>query len=232
MASVKYGALITDIKGKIGGTVFQGSASGAVAKSGDWFDKSKALTKADAGRIIPTQLNTATVAGIWRSLTAVQKASWVTGAVNYPAYNRFGEAYTPSGYQVFMALNFQVYQLTGAVLYECPVPVTINPMPAFAIAQPDLTHLNLSWTGSIQTDCNIRVEATQPMAFGNQPKNSFFKAIQELPDSTTSPQNLFAAYSVVYGSFPINAAIYFRFTSISTTTGQKGIPVVIKLVTA
>lgn len=232
MATVKYGAFITDMKGKVGGTVFQGGPAGPVAKCIDAIRDSAKLTKADAGRVINTLPITAQVAGLWRTLTDAERASWSTGAVNYPAFNKFGVSYTPSGYQVFMTLNFQVYQLTGAILYSCPVPITVNNPPAFSIAQPDLTSLDVTWVGGIQTDCTIRVEATQPMGQGRKPKNSFYKVISEWPDSTASPTDLFPAYALVYGSFPINASIYFRFTSYANATGQKSVPIVVALLTA
>lgn len=232
MAQVKYGALITELKGKVGGTVFQGGPGGPVCKNIDAIRDSAKLTKADAGRVINTLPLTAQVAGFWRTLTDAQRASWATGAVNFPAFNKFGVAYTPSAYQVFMTLNFQVYQLTGAILYSCPVPITVNDPPTFSIAQPDLTSLDVTWAGGIQTDCTIRVDATQPMAAGRKPKDSFFKCIAEWPDSTTSPEDLFPGYANVYGSFPIGAKIYFRFTSISNTTGQKSVPIIVELLTA
>lgn len=231
MASIKYSAFVTSIKGKIGGTIFQGGKAGDVVLI-DPIKESAKLTKADAGRVINTLPLTAQVAGLWRQLTDAQRASWTTGAVNFPAYNKFGLAYTPSGYQVFMTLNFQIKQLTGAILYECPVPITLAALPPFSIAQPDLTSLDVTWTGGIQTDCTVRVEATQPMPAGRNPKNSFYKVIAEWDDATTSPQDLFPAYANVYGSFPVAAVIWFRFMYVSNTTGQKGVPVVIKLVTA
>lgn len=230
MATVKYGAFITSMKGKIGGTIFLGGANGDVVKLDAIRDSAK-LTKADAGRVINTLPLTAEVAGNWRDLTDAQRTSWTTGAVNYPAYNKFGVAYTPTGYQVFMRLNFQILQLTGAIATDCPVPITIDPQPTFAIAQPDLTSLDMTWSGSFQSDTYLQIEATQPMPKGRRPKNSFFKVIQQLADSATSPQDLFSRYAAVYGSFPAAAMIYFRFTVISSTTGQKGVPIVLELLT-
>jgi hypothetical protein len=198
----------------------------------DGVRDSAKLTKADAGRVINTLPITAGLAGAWRDLTNEQRDSWRTGAVNYPAYNKFGAAYTPSGYQVFMTLNFQIYIASGAYVSTCPVPETVPDMIDVAIAQPNLTTLTLSWSIGIASLYMIKIEATQPMAKGNQPKNSYFKAIKLLPDSATSPYALFNDYANVYGSFPANAMIYFRFTYISATTGQKGVPYVIALLTA
>lgn len=231
MAHVQYGTIVTNLKGKVGGNVFQGGKSGNIAKIKAATTHESKLTKADAGRIINTPQVTAEIAGLWRLLTDAERASWDTNAVNFPAYNRFGEAYTPSGYQVFVTLNFQIKRLAGSLAYTCPMPVTINPMPVFSIAQPDLTSLDVTWAGGIQTDCNIRVEATQPMGAGRKPKNSFFKVIAQWDDATSSPEDLFPSYAAVFGSFPVGAKIYFRFTSYSIISGQRGVPVIVELLT-
>lgn len=232
MASVKYGVIVTEIKGKVGGTTFKGGLGAPCMQTTiDGVRDSAKLTKADAGRVINTLTLTAEIAGEWRKLTDAQRESWRTGAVNYPSYNKFGSAYTPSGYQVFMTLNFQVRIGAGAIISTCPVPISVPAITDFAIAQPDLTSLDLTWSIGLPSLYFTKIEATQPMAKGNQPKNSYFKAIKLLSDAATSPYDLFPDYANIYGSFPANAMIYFRFTYISATTGQKGVPFVIALLT-
>lgn len=231
MATVKFGTIVTDIKGKVGGNVFQGSKSGTTLKTIDAIADSAKLTKADAGRVINTLPLTASIAGAWRNLTDAQRQSWVTGAVNYPAYNKFGVAYTPSGYQVFMTLNFQIVALGFALLTDCPVPVSIPDLPDFSMNYVPATNINLIFSIAITADFNVRVDATQPMAQGRKPKNSFYKTIAQLDSTATSPTDLYAAYTAVYGSVPGYAKLYFRLTYFSETTGQKGVPMIIELTT-
>lgn len=230
MAQLKYGAIVTDIKGKIGGIVFQGGKQGPVAKLDAIADSAK-LTKADAGRVINTLPLTASIAGAWRQLSDIQRASWVTGAVNYPAYNKFGTAYTPSGFQVFMTLNFQIVAMAGSLLTECPVPVTVPDLIDYNIGWTPSTSINLVFAMTPPADCMLRIEATQPMSLGRAPKNSFYKVIDQLDNTITSPHNLFTKYVAVYGAVPANAVLYFRLMNVSTLTGQKGVPMIIIVTT-
>lgn len=231
MATVQYGAIITGMKGKIGGTVFQGGSSGQTAKTIDGIRDSAKLTKADAGRVINTLPLTASIAGAWRDLTDAQRDSWATGAVNYPAYNRYGVSYTPTGYQVFMTLNFQVVASGGTLLTECPVPITVPDLTDFGITWVPSTAMNLTFSVAIPSDIIARVEATQPMSLGKRPKNSFYKVIAQYDDAATSPTNMLTAYQNVYGAVAPNAKLYFRITYYSLLTGQKGVPVVIEVTT-
>lgn len=231
MATLQMGAIVTGIKGKIGGTVFQGSSTGQSAKCIDAIRDSAKLTKADAGRVINTLPITAQIAGAWRTLTEAEQTSWITGAVNYPAFNRFGVAYTPSGYQVFMTLNFQIVSAGGTLLTECPVPVTVPDLSDFSFTYVPSTAINLLFSVALSADCVYRIEATQPMSFGRRPKNSFFKVIDQPDDSITSPYNVLTKYTNVYGAVPPNAVLYFRIQVVSTLTGQKGVAQVYSLTT-
>lgn len=228
MAQLKYGPIITSIKGKIGGVVFQGGRGAQQAKLDAIRDSAK-LTKADAGRVINTLPITASVAGMWRNLTDEQRTSWNTGAVNYPAYNKFGEAYTPSGFQVFMTLNFQLVALSIGPSDLCPIPVTVPDLPDFGVAWVPSSTINVTFSIAIEADFSVRVEATQPMAVGRNPKNSNYKAIRLMDDTDTSPTNVYSDYVNVFGGVPAGARIYFRFTYYSNITGQKGVPLVIIL---
>lgn len=219
MAVIQMGALVTGIKGKIGGTVFGYSATGHWAKELPYK-----LTKADSGRAMQQKTLIASVSGQWRSLTDEQRQSWNTGAVSYPALTKFGHTYTPSGYQVFMKLNSQVYKATGILLTDCPVPVTVGEMPNFAIAMPEEDEINLTWSDSLPSNCRIMIEATHPLGQAIKPKNSFFKQIGTLSVGQTSPQNLDDNYQQLFGYYPEGCRVWFRFTVISIVTGQKGVP--------
>ena len=171
-----------------------------------------------------------TIAGLWRTLTVAQQDSWITGAVNYPAVNKFGVAYTPSGYQVFVTLNTQLLILNAAPAVTCPVPVSIYPQIPYVFTQTTPTDLSVSWGFPAPPDTGIRIEATQPMSAGNQPKNSFFKLIDQFFDTASSPRVIAPMYFAVYGSYPVGSTIYFRITYYSRFTGVAGVPTVFKVI--
>lgn len=221
MASIKYGAITSEIKGNIGGTTFQGGRAGTIIKLSS--GRTGKLTKADAGRMFVPKVVIAAVAGLWRGLSQEERDTWTTGAVNYPALNKFGEPYTPSGYQVFMTLNTQLYNLTGVTLTSCPAPESIPALPTFTFTCADPGALNVAWSGALPSGFIARISATQPMAGGNAPKDGFFKLVKDLAAGMSSPQEFSAAYNAVFGIIPDNAYIYFRIQFISNTTGKKGV---------
>lgn len=99
MPKIKLSAMVTDMKGKSGGSVFsknkggnyfRNNPSGGGQKSAKW-DKQK-------GNFSSTSTD-------WRALTVEQQDAWKSAVDNYPTTNAFGDPRIPSGYELFMRLN-------------------------------------------------------------------------------------------------------------------------------
>lgn len=224
MASVRYGAFITEMRGSVGGSTFKGSKYGPVCQTKEEAIASSAkLTKADAGRLFQPTKIIAEVSGLWRLLTDAQRAAWNAAAPNWPALNRFGDTYTPSGFQVFMKLNAQLANLTGVTLGDPPLPVSIGVLAATTFDIPDDVNMNIDYTGGVPAGFQLRVEATQSMNASVEAKNSFFKIVAQIPNGVVFPQNLADGYVPIYGAWISGATIWFRICLISITTGQKGL---------
>ena len=121
MAVAKYGAIITDLKGKIGGTIFQGGRSGGTVKN---LPRARKIARFKAGQDHSTQ-NTVfgTVTKTWSQLTQVQRDTWSALVGVWTFVNKFGVNYDATPYQIFTAcninrLNIGLAQLTDAPLFD------------------------------------------------------------------------------------------------------------------
>lgn len=99
MARVQYGTIVTEIKGKVQGQVFQGGNVGFTLRNKGY---TKGLSS-QARQLANTRLSAQAAA--WRSLTDLQRAAWSGIVADWLFYNKFGAAYQGSGYQVYMAYN-------------------------------------------------------------------------------------------------------------------------------
>lgn len=99
MAKIKLSALVSDIKGKMEGTVFARNGGGLYMRNNPiGVQKMTAKWGANKSRF-------ASVVSSWRELSARQQASWNEMAVNYTGHSVFGDDRKRSGYELFVKIN-------------------------------------------------------------------------------------------------------------------------------
>lgn len=122
MAIVKYGAIITSIKGKIGGTVFQTGRSGGVAKN---LNRHVAQQKGGVGQAgdayEQAKTNFSVVTKSWSKATDVNRSSWSALLGIWTFINKFGDVYNGSAFQIFTACNINLRTLELPEITTAPV---------------------------------------------------------------------------------------------------------------
>lgn len=106
MARVKYGTIVTEIKGKLSGSVFQKCGQSLSLRS----NPSKLISRSPASMI--TRNNFRKLASLWHTLDAEQRYTFSANAPGYPTFDKWGNRITLSDYQLFIFIN-RVLQLTG-----------------------------------------------------------------------------------------------------------------------
>lgn len=125
---IKFGGIVSDGRGSIGGVVFSRNAAGAYAKQ----------------RTVPTypatdrQQNVAsllsTIIADWKvTLSTAQRAAWNVLASNTSLPNKLGEMFTPSGLNLFVKANMLLDQ-TGQGHVTVPPVAAVCPSPQFTFA--------------------------------------------------------------------------------------------------
>lgn len=120
MAVVQYGAIVTSLKGSVGGQVFQGGNGMPVLRNKGYRKGSNTSSR-----------NTSTnglvaITTAWRSLSDSDRTSWIAAAASWPFTDRFGNTYYSNAYQCYVSYN---RNLTGAL--QAPVSVPGVPASAF-----------------------------------------------------------------------------------------------------
>ncbi|MCC6181048.1 MAG: hypothetical protein IT237_04375 [Bacteroidia bacterium] len=138
MAQVKYGAIITEIKGKVGGTVFQGGRASPIMKNksiiqyprGGEVNKTRQTSQSNFGQVTKG----------WSKLTDGERASWSSLLGVWTFVNKFGETYDGSAYQIYTAANINRMLLELSPLTSAPV--------ADSAVDPIFTWANYSISGT------------------------------------------------------------------------------------
>jgi len=99
MAVVKYGTIVTEVRGKVGSVVFQRCGKSLSIRS----QVSKNYSKFASN--YSNRFDFASLALTWNSLSAAQKLSFKTQAPSFPTKDKFGNPIVLSGYNLFIMVN-------------------------------------------------------------------------------------------------------------------------------
>lgn len=224
MGIIKFGGGVAAISGKIGGTVYARNRSGAYART--WAKPTNTPTaKQSANR-----LAFGNVSKDWAGLTSSQQGGWDALASTVSRLNRLGDAYTPTGRQVFLESANNMRVIGQTPLTDAPVSLlqpTIDGYPVFEVVVDTGALDSYGITGlAAQSGISYVLEST--IAFGQQ-KTNFSLDYRQLKVAITGATiAALADYIAAYGSVA-NVGDWYsaRLRYIDTANGMSSPPLIL-----
>lgn len=217
MASAKYGSIITELKGKIGGNVFQGSYATAVVKKLWGYRSREPIGYTDARRKKLTAY--AHVSQTWRTLTDTERNAWSAAAASFPAKNKFGDTYTPSGYQIYMSFNTNMYAMGGDLLTEPPSPPEFPSWAPVSLYTLNITTIEFNGYDNTLTDFRLRVLATAPYSPGAKYARGGYKNLGAYLYTAADGIQVQTKYEQIFGPIIQGQRISFKCKWVQVSTG-------------
>jgi hypothetical protein len=219
----KFGAIVTDGRGKLGGSVFSKNRYGLYEKT-----KVTPLNTPSAYKSI-IKNNHKTVVSAWSNLTDAERQSWNSGTYNFPQKNTFSDTCYLSGYALFLKLNLNRLLLSQSLLHNCPTVKGISNIisASFEARYIDNT-LILTYSPLCPAGFIYKVHATPPVSAGISYSNRRFKLIGLIQSTDISPLDLSAWYLTRYPEIsPVGSKIFLKITPIEIATGIESQPFII-----
>lgn len=216
MAKVKLSALISDMRGKLNGSVFAKNRGGLYLRTKVTPVNPKTLAQQAARNLL------ASFSQGWRSLTQAQRNSWNSAVSNFSTTDVFGDIKNPTGLQLYVRLNANISNGGGSA-------ITSPPLPSGA---PALTSLGLTAavTGDafdvafapspVPADTTLYIQATPGLSPGIENANSEFRTIGTVAAAGTTPADLFTEYTDKFGGLIEGQKIFIRAKFINLLTGE------------
>lgn len=216
MSKIKWGAIVVDGRGKLGGHVFTKTRSGATMRTKVTPVNPQSPAQAAARSRLGSQSQA------WRGLTEAQRIGWNDLAQRTAKTNIFGDQYFPTGKNLFTGLNSNRLLITQPPLTTAPelveMPVIIDMAPVISFNDEEIT-LNIKTAGETEGSALV-IEATAPMSVGRFNFDGSYRIINPTADpAETVP--LFTSYVAKFGTPPVGSKIGIRAYYISVTTGQQ-----------
>lgn len=212
-----------------------GQASGSV--SGNTYSKNR-FGPYIRNRAIPTNPQSARQMAVrstfgnlsqtWRTLTASQRAQWISAASTITLIDPLGQTYRPSGPQFYVGLN-QVRLAVGLASTSTPVTPDVAAVvtSSSATAVGSTGAVTVTFAPAIGSGAFYELSATAPVSAGRSYfGKSQYRVIAYLDNADTSPFTATTAYAAVFGSVTTGTSgkkIAFKLTPIDSK-GFRGTP--------
>ena len=217
MARIKFGMMMTDARGKLGGHVFTKAKSGATirTKVSPLNPKTSAQSEARSALGANSQA--------WRTLTEAQRLAWNSAAQEVSKTNAFGDTYFPSGKNYFTAVNNNLRNVGGSVILDPPALVE---MPGLTSVDVDFDlvaeQLDIApFYVGVDTDIIMVCNATSGQSAGRYNFSGKYRkfigfSLAGAPNNTA----LYDFYVLKFGVPSAGQKVSFEFYLVNQTTGQ------------
>lgn len=216
MSKVKWGAIVVDGRGKLGGHVFTKTRSGATMRTKVTPVNPQSPAQAAARSRLGSQSQA------WRGLTEAQRIGWNDLAQRTAKTNIFGDQYFPTGKNLFTGLNSNLLLVrerplsAAPELVEMPVIVSMDPTVSVVAGEIDLAIATEGVTGQAV----LVIEATAKQSAGRFNFDGSYRVIMA-PGSTEDLQVVYANYVAKFGVPSVGSKIAFRVYYINSVSGQQ-----------
>lgn len=217
----KWGAMLVDGRGKLGGQVASKNRSGSYFRT-----KVTPVNRQSSRQTVVRSLLTS-ISQAWRGLTDAQRNEWNSAVSNFKKTNIFGDIVHPSGFNLFQKLNNNIIALGGTMIDTVPVITDLDqftsPVLTYAVGTPALS---LAFTATGGTDHGYKLFATAPQSAGKSFVKSEYRQIKVGTSLPTSPLNILTDYQAVFGGLGnVGDKIFVKIVPCGSGSGIEGIPV-------
>lgn len=223
----KWGALMTDGRGKIGGQVASKNRAGSYLRT--------KVTPVNPRT--PNQTNVrarlANNSIAWRGLTEAQRQSWNQSVKSFQSTDIFGDLKSPSGFNLYQKLNNNLGIIGVAPITICPNPAAVASVsPSSLSATVAGQVLSLALSAAVPAGVKMVVRATTGMSQGVSFVASQLRILTVINAAATTPVLLTALYANKFGSFVAGQKIFVSVQFINIATGQANAPQIVSAIAA
>lgn len=219
---IKFGAIVTDGRGKIGGHVASKNRAGAYMRTKVTPTNPNTTAQSKARNLLTN------FSQMWRTLTDAQRKAWSGAVSDYAKTDIFGDIKNPTGLNLFIKVNTN---LANVEMLPVLVPQLLVEAPASSLNQAVFSigtgELTIEYNGNDFNGKNVLIRATKPLSAGVSFVKSEFRVIGN-GVVTAGRLVLTSAYQDKFGE-PVNGDSIFVTSQFVLSSGVKTNPIQLKM---
>lgn len=220
MAKIKWGMIVADGRGKLGGQVFSKNRSGAYIRT-----KVTPTNPQTSAQTIVRQ-SFAVFSQAWSALTATLIASWNGAVKDWATTDVFGDIKNPTGKNLFLRLNQSATQAGYPSFTAVPAKLEmVEGVITSVVVNTTLDEINsLGYYEGV--DARLVVSATPPVSNGTSyVKNRLRQFYNCLSDEYTGGE-AFGLYTARFGRPVVGQKIFFGFKYVLPNGQQSPVQII------
>jgi hypothetical protein len=219
---LKFGALVVDGRGKVGGHVASKNRAGAYLRT----KVTPVNPQTSYQTTVRNRLSSLSVA--WGALLAAKRTAWNAAVESFKKTDVFGDIKNPSGFNLYQRLNNNLIQIAEAQIDDPPLPQDVAKIVDGTLAAVAATSIAVTFaTDPVFTHDTMVVDATPAVSPGKSNVNSLFRRIGKYNSVAAHVLDLKTEYDAKFGA--VGAAgqqIFVRMKMINVDSGQAGVAIV------
>jgi hypothetical protein len=213
----KFGMIVVDGRGKLGGHVLSKNRGGAYART-----KVTPVNPQTTYQLTARNLLTTLSQG-WRSLTQAQRDGWNAAVQSFQRTDIFGDLRTPTGKNLYTRLNTNLSNISEPLIDDAPLPAGGGEVVAGTLVMTNGGAKTIAHSGSTAGH-NVQVWATPGVSAGKEFLKNDYRLITIFAGGGASPNDFSAAYEARFGEPAIGTRVGVKLVSVNATTGENGTP--------
>lgn len=227
MAKIKFGMMMTDARGKLGGQVFSKNRSGAYIRTKVTPVNRRTESQQQNRNLLGT------LSSAWGAITQASRDAWNSSVESWQKTNVFGDLQKPTGKNLFTSLNKIMLQNfpDRSVMLDPPAKKNLK---VFSITSGTIsastTAITLNLAGESLPNAFMQVRATPPVSPGTSYVKNLLRNISgAFTVSETSQIVTGSAYLEKFGAIVVGQKIFVELRE-TTVSGELGVPYIYALV--
>lgn len=202
MAKIKFGAMMVDASGKLGGQVFSKNRGGAYIRT-----KATPLNPQTTAQMTIRGIF-ASISSTWSALLESQRATFNNFVSDYARTDIFGDLRNPSGKNLYQRLNQNLAISAQAGINVCVSPSEV-PFANLANALGDVSNAEfLIGTNGNTTGSKVVIWATAPLSQGTRFVKNKLRQIQVADGGNSTTTDIWTSYVAKFGTPSAGANIF------------------------
>ena len=211
MAKIKFGMMMTDARGKLGGQVFSKNKSGNYVRTKTTPTNPQTVYQSMARALF------ASISANWSGLSDAVRASFDAAVPDWKRTNIFGDLTELTGKALFQRLNNQAQSAGLPAVLTVPTKIT---MPDAIVTDGviDISSTDITLTDAYATaGINVVIMATPPLTQGTKFVKNRLRQIYSVDAGSYVAADAYAAYVEKFGAPTAGDNVYLGIKYVAPT---------------